>query len=137
MNPPEQHCPECGGPVSWKVIHSSWGAPLYNGLCGKCNTILRGRETPEITKGKELEKGEMKGVPCMDKRITALPCDVQIGILRQRMHPKGTEVYSPYCKKCTSGQMQYKRKGGKYKCSVCGSINRWNQKDIDQEKVSA
>ena len=99
---PEKKCPVCGGKIDWKVIHNKLGAPSYNGLCEnhKCNAIIKGRETPEITRGKELERGELKGVHCMDKRITSLPCDVQIGILRQRMHPKGTEVYSPYCKKC-------------------------------------
>ncbi len=85
----ETECPECGGYLSWMVVHEL-GAPMYNGLCGKCNIILRWREAPEISRGKALEKyGEIDGTPvkdmkAMDKRITRLPCDVQIGILRER-----------------------------------------------------
>lgn len=125
MNKPEKKCPLCGGKINWKVVHDCWGVPAYNGLClnPKCNAVMRGRETPEVTRGKKLERGELKGVDCMDKRITSLSCDTQIGILRQRMHPKGTEVYSPFCKKCNTTQMQYERKDGKYECSVCNSIN--------------
>ncbi len=122
MKSPEKRCPLCKGKLSWITVRRL-GAPSANGICPKCNIVLRGREAPEITRGKALEKGEMKGVHCMDKRITRLPCDVQIGILRQRMHPKGTEVYTVYCKKCDTNHMQYERKDGKYKCSVCGSIN--------------
>jgi len=125
---PEKKCPKCDGPLSWKIVRNKWGAPTVNGLCSKCNIILRGREAPEITKGLKLEKsGVLKGVHCMDKHITSLPCDVQIGVLRQRMHPKGNEVYSPYCKKCEGVQMQYEQKNG-WKCSVCNSINKFYKK---------
>ncbi len=120
---PEKKCPECKGPISWITVRDDFGSPRANGLCSKCNIVFRGREAPEITKGMKLEKsGATQGIHCMDKRITSLPCDVQIGILRQRMHPKGNEVYSPYCKKCERPQMQYEQKNG-YKCSVCSAIN--------------
>lgn len=81
----EKECPECGKKLDWKLVHNGWGSPQVNGLCINCNIVFRGREAPEITKGKQLERdGETRGVNCMDKRITCLPCDVQIGILRQR-----------------------------------------------------
>ncbi len=86
---PERQCPECKGPLSWKTVRNGLGAPTANSFCPKCNIVLRKREAPEITRGKQLERREMKGIHCMDKRITRLPCDVQIGILRQRMHPNG------------------------------------------------
>jgi hypothetical protein len=126
---PEKECPECKGEISWKIVRNDYGAPFANGLCSNCNIVFRGREAPEIRQGMNLEKhGEVDGVPikdmhCMDKRITKLSCDTQIGILRQRQHPKGNEVYSPYCKKCEGTRMQYEQKNG-YKCSVCNSINR-------------
>lgn len=82
---PEKTCPECDGSISWKLVLNGWGIPQFNGLCKECNTILRGRELPNITKGKRLEReGITKGIFCMDKRIMSLPSDVQIGILRQR-----------------------------------------------------
>ena len=98
MKKPDEKCPVCGSKISWKTVHGEMGQPYYNGLCIKpgCNTVLMCRETPRVTRGRNLERGELKGVPCMDKRITRLPCDVQIGILRQRMHPKSNEVYSPF-----------------------------------------
>ena len=85
MNKPEKVCPSCGGRVHWKTVIYASGAPIYNGLCinKKCNAVIKGREHPEITKGKNMAK-ELKGVDCMDKRITSLPCNVQIGILRER-----------------------------------------------------
>ncbi len=85
----ETECPECGRSIDWKVIYEL-GSPQYNGLCRNCNIVLRGREAPDITRGKSLEEsGEIGGTPVkdmevMDKRITSLPCDVQIGILRER-----------------------------------------------------
>ena len=107
---PEEECPEGNEEISWKIVRGAWGSPFANGLCSNCNIVFRGRESPEITRGMTLEKtGATQGIHCMDKRITSLPCDVQIGILRQRMHPKGNEVYSPYCKKCEQGQMQYEQ----------------------------
>lgn len=94
MKLPERKCPECGGRISWITVHEL-GAPTYSGLCKKCNIVFRGRETPHITKGKNLERnGKIEGISvkdihAMDKRITSLPCDVQIGILRARQHPDG------------------------------------------------
>ena len=45
----EINCPECGSKISWKVVHNSLGAPVYNGLCSGCNIIFKNREIPEIT----------------------------------------------------------------------------------------
>ena len=87
---PEKKCPKCKGPIDWKIHHNEWGAPTASGWCKKCNYFFKGREAPEVAKGKRLERnGEIDGVPikdiyCMDKRISSLPCDVQIGILRER-----------------------------------------------------
>lgn len=84
---PEKECPECGGKLTWKLVRNSWGSPQVNGLCSKCNIVLRGRKAPGISKGERLEReGVTSGISCLDKRITNLPCDVQIGILRQRQH---------------------------------------------------
>lgn len=89
---PEKECPECGGKISWKSFVTIFGSPFVNGLCSKCNIIFRNRQDPQVTEGENLElEGEIGGVkikdiPAMDKRITSLPCNVQIGILRQRQH---------------------------------------------------
>jgi len=84
MKKPEVCCPECEGRIDWRVVWNKLGAPQYNGLCKKCNAVFRGRETPEVTRGKELERGELKGVDCMDRRITSLSVQTQLGILRER-----------------------------------------------------
>ena len=83
MKKPEKCCPECKGEINWKVVWKL-GAPQYNGLCKKCNIVFRKRETPEVTRGKQLERGELNGVDCMDKRITSLSLQTQLGILRER-----------------------------------------------------
>ena len=90
MKKPEKKCPECKGPMEWKVVHSLLGAPSTTVFCSKCNLVGTGREAPQVAEGKELERsGKINGKPikdmaAMDKRITRLPCDVQIGILRER-----------------------------------------------------
>lgn len=85
MRKPEKKCPNCDSKdIDWKIVRDELGTPSYNGLCKNCNAIMRGREPPEITRGRKLEKGELKGVYCMDKRITSLSCNTQIGILRER-----------------------------------------------------
>lgn len=85
---PEKECPECHGEISWIIVRDEWGSPQANGHCGKCSLVFRNREAPEITEGMELEhSGSTKGIPAMDERITRLPCDVQLGILRERQHP--------------------------------------------------
>lgn len=87
---PEKECPECKGEINWKISHESLGSPKANGLCKKCNIIFWNREPPEITEGKKLErKGKIKGtliknIPALDDRITSLPSNVQLGILRER-----------------------------------------------------
>jgi hypothetical protein len=92
---PEKHCPECKGPINWKVVRNTFGSPVVNGLCTKCNIIFRRREAPHVTEGKNLERdGTLNGTPvseidCMDRRITSLPIDVQIGILRERQKNLG------------------------------------------------
>lgn len=84
MKKPEKYCPECKGEISWKVVWNDLGSPQYNGVCKKCNIIFKGRETPEVTYRKQLERGELKGVDCLDSRITRLSTQVQLGILRER-----------------------------------------------------
>lgn len=82
---PEKECPECKGKLEWKLVRNNWGGPGYNGLCKKCNLVIFDREVPEITKGKAMERnGETKDIHAMDERITDLPVDVQLGILRER-----------------------------------------------------
>jgi hypothetical protein len=88
---PEEQCPKCKSKIDWKVVWSELGAPAYNGICKKCNIILTGRETPEVTRGKELERGELKNVSCLDRRITSLSTQAQLGILRQRQKHRGSE----------------------------------------------
>lgn len=85
MKKPEKKCPECKGPIDWKVVHSDWGAPMYNGLCKACNLVFRGRETPELLEGKELAKEK----PNLGWRgIAHLPTDVQLGYLRETQSGK-------------------------------------------------
>lgn len=87
---PETECPECAGPIDWIVVRGTLGKSMYNGLCEKCCIVLRDREVPDVTRGKILEKdgkvGDIfiKDIGALDKRITSLPGDVQIGILRER-----------------------------------------------------
>jgi len=89
---PEKNCPKCKGPIHWTVVRDSFGSPSVNGSCNKCMFMFREREAPQITEGMSLEyNGKIKGTPiknigALDKRITSLPCDVQLGILRQRQH---------------------------------------------------
>ena len=82
---PEKYCPECNNEILWKSITSELGAPLYQGHCPNCNIVFRGRENPEIAKGKELAKN-LIGVNCLDKRITKHSGNTQIGILRAMQH---------------------------------------------------
>ena len=85
MRKPEKKCPNCGSKrINWKVVRDGLGNPFYNGLCLACNAVMKGREPPEVTRGRNLERGELKDVSCMSKRITSLSCDTQIGILRER-----------------------------------------------------
>ncbi len=97
MPHPEKECPECNGKIQWITVHSAYGAPIYQGHCPKCNIIFRGRETPQVAKGKRMAK-DLIGVGCMDKRITSQPCDVQIGILRAKQHCKTCQQLSYNCK---------------------------------------
>ncbi len=84
MKRPEKKCTECGGLINWKVIHGELGNPLYNGLCTGCNTIFRGRETPDLAKGREI--AETKSLS--RKELYDLPGDVQLGYLREKQHGK-------------------------------------------------
>ena len=84
---PEKKCPKCKDPINWKVVHSDLGAPIYNGLCVRCNIVFKGRETPELAKGKELERSGATQNKTW-KEIARYPCDVQIGILRERQNTK-------------------------------------------------
>lgn len=94
---PETECPKCSGPIDWKVVRDALGSPMYNGLCRKCNIVMRNREAPDITRGKTLEKsGEVGGIPvedlgALDRRFTRLPGNVQLGILRRRQRRRDSQ----------------------------------------------
>lgn len=90
MRQPEKNCPYCKGPIDWTVVRTALGAPFCNGLCKVCNAIFRGRETPDLAKGRErVQSGELpKNIKAMDDRITRHPTDVQLGILRELQHGK-------------------------------------------------
>ena len=47
MRQPEKECPECKGPLTWKVSYGGFGEPEYNGLGSKCNIVRKGREDPD------------------------------------------------------------------------------------------
>ena len=85
MRLPEKKCTQCGGAINWKVVRSIWGSPEYNGLCEDCSALFRGREAPDVTKGKRMVKdGKIpRGIETMDPRITQHNADVQLGILRE------------------------------------------------------
>lgn len=83
QNEPEKHCPRCKGPINWKLVRDGFGSPLYNGLCPVCNIVLRGREAPAVTKGRQLAK-DFPALHGLDKEIMRLPGDVQLGFLRER-----------------------------------------------------
>lgn len=85
MQEPEKECPECGGRLTWKVVREPFGKSGYNGLCSKCNIVLRGRETPDLRKGRKMAE-TLSGIHVMDKKITRHNADVQLGILRARQH---------------------------------------------------
>lgn len=112
MQKPEKECPDCGGRIQWKTIHGAFGKPLYNGLCPKCNIVIKGRETPQLAKGRNMAK-DLIGVGAMDKRITSQPCDVQIGILRELQH----------CKTC--GGLSWECKCIGCKCISCIDSGKW------------
>ena len=77
------------------IITDVRGSGAYNNaasyICRGCGAIGRGHEHPQITRGRRVA-GEFKNVPVMDKRMTRLQCNVQIGILRE-LHR--TEVRVP------------------------------------------
>ena len=85
LREPEKECPECKGLLGWKTVRGVFSEPLFNGYCKKCNLILRGRETPDLKKGR-LMAGDLIDVKVMDKKITKHNGDVQLGILRAKMH---------------------------------------------------
>ncbi len=87
----ESKCPNCGSTnLIWTKVRGDFGAAADNGHCLSCNAVLRGRECAEVSLGKHLEKdGYVEGVAykdiyCLDKRITRLSGDTQLGLLRQR-----------------------------------------------------
>jgi len=87
MKKPESKCPECGNKINWEIITGALGAPQANGICTNCNIVFRGREAPEIAKGKKMAK-DLEGISCLDKRITRLSCNAQLGILRARQRSR-------------------------------------------------
>ena len=110
MRQPEKECPECKGTLTWKVIYGSWGKSEYNGLCSKCNIVLKGRETPDLRKGRLLAH-ELKINHPLDKRLTQYNGDVQIGYFREIQH----------CKTC-GGPHYPQTEANSCKCSDCDCL---------------
>ena len=76
-------CPACGG-----RIRMSRGKSMKVGWnCTNCSAFsFAEHDHPDITKGKKMAP-QFKGVPVMDRRMTSLPTNTQIGILRVLQHP--------------------------------------------------
>ena len=88
MKKPEKKCPNCGSQdINWKTVYGPFGAPKYNGLCLGCNAVMRGRETPDLARGRELAGGKELN----RKELYSLPGDVQLGYLREIQN--GTNGY--------------------------------------------
>ena len=82
-------CPACGGKI--KFSSSTDDTTKSGWSCSSCNAFsFAVHDNPEITKGKRMSSRFDK-VHCMDKSITKLPCDVQIGILRERQRKEEEE----------------------------------------------
>lgn len=80
--PLPKKCPACGGKISMGRATSFSGQVGWR--CTQCNAFsFQRHEHPEITRGKAMAR-DLEGVHYMDKQITRLPCNVQIGILRAR-----------------------------------------------------
>ena len=79
-----KQCPACGGAIS-----VSRGNETRAGWC--CTTKgcavfgFKDYDSFGVTEGKRIS-GDYDGVSALDKRITSLPVNVQIGILRKRQH---------------------------------------------------
>lgn len=75
-------CPGCGAKISWISGCSDSTKAGWN--CTKCNAFsFAEHEHPEISGGIKMSS-DFDDVGAMDKSITHLPCNVQIGILRGR-----------------------------------------------------
>ena len=100
---PEEKCSECKGKILWKSIVDDLGAPLYQGHCPKCAIVFKGREDPELARGRKLAEN-LINVSCMDKRVTQHSVNTQIGFLRAKQHCatcEGSYLYdSCKCKNC-------------------------------------
>ena len=77
-------CPGCGS-SSIKLSTGTLGDATKSGWsCSECNAFsFKEHDHPQITIGKRMSKN-YDGVSAMDKSITHLPCNVQLGILRDR-----------------------------------------------------
>ena len=84
-------CPACGGRI--RISGGCDDGARSGWSCSVCMAFsFAQHDSPEITRGKKLKK-ELEGVHFMDKAITSLPANVQIGILRARQHPEENEEY--------------------------------------------
>lgn len=78
-------CPECKTTMKWQEgLLSDSGRNMSVGrhYCMDCRIFKKPVESRAIRKGRRLAK-DLKGVHCMDKRITQYSATVQIGILRE------------------------------------------------------
>jgi len=84
-------CPACGGRI--RISGGCDNSTRAGWSCSVCNAFsFADHDSAQITTGKKMKK-ELDGVHFMDKSITSLPTNVQIGILRARMHPEENEGY--------------------------------------------
>jgi hypothetical protein len=80
-------CPVCKEPMKWKegLLDSSGGKDHTAGryYCVPCRVSGKPQDGRAIKEGRKRAK-EFEGIPALDKRMLALPCMVQLGILRER-----------------------------------------------------
>lgn len=107
-------CPECEKPMRWQeglLNEGSRDGTVGRYYCPDCHLNMRQTESKAIRKGKALAH-ELEGVATMDKRITRLPGDVQIGVLRARQH----------CKKCGKPNYPRRRVRDYCRCETCNCL---------------
>jgi len=106
-------CPECGKPMSW-TEGLLWGGARDGAMgrygCMPCRLFKKPGESRAMQRGRELANSdEFIGVYAMDKKITSLSCNTQIGLLRERQH----------CKTCKNNMGDPCKCGGKCNCLYC------------------
>ncbi len=91
-------CPSCGAGISMGSNRGPGndGTKIGWSCAAGCGAFSFAEcEHPDITKGKRMAK-DFKDVHCMDKKMTELPTNVQLGILRANQHPHDEHYgYSP------------------------------------------